>query len=76
MWELVRLEVELGDLVEGEVSNGVDVLVFLATLEIVGREARMLGLHIHGAGPNTLGTGVLLGLGNCSTHPASRNALI
>ena len=62
MWELTRSEVHIGDLVEGEISNGVDVLVFLAALEIVGREARVLGVHLQGAGSNTLGAGALLSL--------------
>jgi hypothetical protein len=53
VWELIRLEIEVGDVVEGEVSNGVHTLVFLATLEIADRKARLLGLHLQGAGPNT-----------------------
>ena len=62
MWELVRLEIEPGDVVECEVSNGVNAVVFLATLELASHEARISGLHVYGAGPNTLGTGALLGL--------------
>lgn len=62
MWELVSLEVAPGDMVIWEVANGGSVLTFCATLELAGREARMLGLHVQGAGANSVGPAALLSL--------------
>jgi len=55
-WCLEELEIDAAGAVRAVLRNGEHAVEFVADFELGDRHAVLSGLHVYGAGPNSLGT--------------------
>jgi hypothetical protein len=59
IWQVIEYDYGGTDTVQVRLSDGNQEISILANVELVGRHAILRGLHIQGAGANTMGNGAL-----------------
>jgi hypothetical protein len=61
-WKVIGLDFDGTDTLLVLISDGHRTIEILADVELGNRYVVLRGLHIQGAGPNSMGPGTLLGL--------------